>query len=335
MKLSVLEQCIALEGRPHEGSIQEALELAPICEELGYHRFWLAEHHNHDTIVGTAPEVLMAAIATRTERIRLGSAGVMLPHYSPLKVAEQFRVLEAIAPGRIDLGLGRAPGSDGKTAYALNPNAPLSAEHFPASVRDLIAWVHDEPLLDGHPFADIHAHPRTTTAPVVWMLGSSNFGAELAAYLGMPYCFAYFITDGRGTEEALTLYREKYQPSNRHPEPEANICVWAMATDTEEEAQFQFQSRILWRARRDRGIFQALEAPDKAPNDPLYQSEVDRLQKFRDRALIGTADKVGARLREIADNLGIDELVILTWTHDPNVRRRSYELLAEEFQLKA
>ena len=333
MKLSVLEQCIAIAGRPHEGSIQEAVTLGPICEELGYHRFWLAEHHNHGTIVGTAPEILMAAIAMRTTRIRLGSAGIMLPHYSPLKVAEQFRVLEALAPGRIDLGLGRAPGSDGKTAYALNPNAPLSAEHFPSSVRDLIAWLHDEPLIDGHPFADIRAHPATTTAPEVWMLGSSNFGAELAAYLGIPYCFAYFITDGRGTEEALDLYRQNYRPSVRHPEPQANVCVWALAADTDEEARHLFQSRILWRARRDRGIFQGLEAPDTAAADPLFISEQDRLQSFCDRALVGTPDHVGARLREIADKLKIDELVMLTWTHDPQARRRSYELFSQEFNL--
>lgn len=333
MKLSVLEQCIAIAGRPHEGSIQEAINLAPICEDLGYHRFWLAEHHNHGTIVGTAPEVLMAAIAMRTKRIRLGSAGIMLPHYSPLKVAEQFRVLEALAPGRIDLGLGRAPGSDGKTAYAMNPNSPLDAENFPANVRDLIAWLHDEPLIDGHPFADIHAHPATTTAPEVWMLGSSNFGAELAAYLGIPYCFAYFITDGRGTEEALDIYRSNYRPSARHPEPEANICVWTLTADTEEEARRIFQSRILWRARRDQGIFQGLESPEDAAADPLYHSELGRLQKFCDRALIGTPDKVSPRLREIAENLGIDELVLLTWTHDTKARRRSYELFAKEFDL--
>ncbi|MEL0106396.1 MAG: LLM class flavin-dependent oxidoreductase [Rhodospirillales bacterium] len=333
MKLSVLEQCIAIAGRPHEDSIRQAIDLAPICEGLGYHRFWLAEHHNHGTIVGTAPEILMAAVAMRTERIRIGSAGIMLPHYAPLKVAEQFRVLEALAPGRIDLGLGRAPGSDGKTAYALNPNAPLDAEHFPANVRDLIAWVHGEPLIDGHPYADIRAHPQTTTAPEVWMLGSSNFGAELAAYLGMPYCFAYFITDGRGTEEALKVYRDNYRPSERHPEPEVNICVWALAADTEEEARHLFQSRILWRARRDRGIFQGLEAPDDAAADPLYQSELGRLQKFCDRALVGTPDHVAGRLREIAESLGIDELVILTWTHDPKARRQSYKLLAKEFEL--
>ena len=152
-RLSVLDQSIAVAGRPQDQSIRNTVALAKHCEALGYERFWVSEHHNHPTIVGTAPEIVMAAIAATTERIRIGSAGIMLPHYSPFKVAEVFRVLDALAPGRIDMGLGRAPGSDGRTAFALNPAANERPEHFPADVRDLIAWVHNEPLVDRHPFA--------------------------------------------------------------------------------------------------------------------------------------------------------------------------------------
>src|SRR5215510_11192504 len=158
--MSVLDQSVALSDRPHSESIANTLALAQHCEALGYRRFWLSEHHNHGSIVGTAPEILIAAIAATTERIRIGSAGVMLPHYSPLKVAEQFRVLEAIAPGRIDLGLGRAPGSDGRTAFALNPLANERPAHFPADVRDLIAWVRGAQLAEGHPFGSVHAYPQ-------------------------------------------------------------------------------------------------------------------------------------------------------------------------------
>src|SRR4029453_4973900 len=159
MKLSVLDQSTAVQGRTQDVAIRETLELARHCDALGYHRYWLSEHHNARNIVGTAPEILMAAAAPPTTHIRIGSAGVMLPHYSALHVAEQFRVLEAIAPGRIDLGLGRAPGSDMRTAYALNPRADTAADQFPAQIRDLRSWLSGEPLAAGHPLRDVRAHP--------------------------------------------------------------------------------------------------------------------------------------------------------------------------------
>src|SRR4051794_32968664 len=170
LSLSVLDQSTIVTGRLPGASIRESIRLAQFCESLGYARYWCAEHHNSDSQAGTAPEILIAAIAATTIRIRVGSAGVMLPHYSALKVAEQFRVLDAIAPGRIDLGLGRAPGSDGRTAYALNPRADTAADHFPADVRDLLAWLAGEKLLEGHPFRDIRAQPAGPTSPEVWIL---------------------------------------------------------------------------------------------------------------------------------------------------------------------
>ena len=170
MRLSVLDQSIAVAGRPQDLSIRNTVALAQHCEALGYERFWVSEHHNHPTIVGTAPEIVIAAIAATTKSIRIGSAGIMLPHYSAFKVAEVFRVLDALAPGRIDLGLGRAPGSDGRTAFALHPMANERPEHFPSDVRDLIAWLHDEPMVQGHPFAAVKAYPHTDTAPEVWIL---------------------------------------------------------------------------------------------------------------------------------------------------------------------
>ena len=225
MRLSVLDQSIAVAGRPHDQSIRNTVALAQHCEALGYERFWVSEHHNHPTIVGTAPEIVIAAIAATTERIRIGSAGIMLPHYAPFKVAEVFRVLDALAPGRIDLGLGRAPGSDGRTAFALNPAANERPEHFPADVRDLIAWVHNEPLVDRHPFAAVQAYPQGPTAPEVWILGSSDYGAQVAALFGLPYCYAWFFSDGAGGERAIDLYKKSYRPSARHPEPHSALCV--------------------------------------------------------------------------------------------------------------
>ena len=337
MRLSVLDQSVAIAGRPQADSIRETLALAEACEQFGYHRFWVSEHHNLPSIVGTAPEVLMAAIAARTQRIRIGSAGVMLPHYASLKVAEQFRVLDALAPGRIDLGVGRAPGSDGHTAQALNPFGSSRTADFPAQVRDLQAWVTGEPLPEGHPFGRVLALPATNTPhvlpPDVWMLGSSDYGAQVAAFFGLPYSFAAFITDGAGTEQALATYRQLFKPSARYSEPYANLCVWALTADTEEEAQRLFTSRARWRIARDRGVFGPLAAPDAEPPFAFSEADEARVEALRKTAYVGTPAQVGARLRELATRLGIAELVILTWSHDPAARRRSYELLAAEFAL--
>ena len=331
-RLSVLDQSTAAEGRSPHLAIGETLALARHCDALGYHRYWVSEHHNSDSIVGTAPEVLMAAIAATTSRIRVGSAGVMLPHYSALKVAEQFRVLEGIAPGRIDLGVGRAPGSDRLTAFALNPNAN-AAEDFPRQVHDLRGWVCGEPLDDGHPFAAIRAHPRGPTCPEIWILGSSDYGAQLAAHFGLPYAFAYFFTDGRGADEALDLYRRNYRPSARYPQPQATVCVWALAADTDVEARHLLKTREFWRVGFERGIRKPLVTPEFA--DAYRYSEAERatVEALRRKAIVGTGEAVAAQLRAIAERLALDELVVVTWTYDAAARERSYTLLARAFGL--
>ncbi len=335
VRLSVLDQSTIVSGRSPDASIRESIALAKHCENLGYARYWLAEHHNSAAIAGTAPEVLIAAIAATTERIRVGSAGVMLPHYAAFKVAEQFRVLEAIAPGRIDLGLGRAPGSDMRTAYALNPNADTAADRFPAQIRDLLAWLAGEKLAEGHPYRDVIAHPRGPSVPEVWILGSSDYGAQVAAFFGLPYCFAHFITDGRGTEQALAIYRQNYRPSPRHPVPYAALCVWALAADTMAEAERQFASRALWRLGRDRGIYAPLPSPEEAAAYPYTDADQARIAEVRSRAILGTPDEVGSQLRALADSTEVEEVAILTTVHDPEARRRSYRLLAAEFRLDA
>lgn len=333
LRLSVLDQSTIVTGRAPATSIRESLALARHCEALGYHRYWCAEHHNSDSIAGTAPEVLLAAIGATTTRIRIGSAGIMLPHYSSLKVAEQFRVLEAIAPGRVDMGLGRAPGSDGRTAYALNPNADTAADHFPAQVRDLLAWVAGEKLVEGHPYRDIVAQPQGETLPETWILGSSDYGAQVAAYFGLPYCFASFITDGRGAEQALNVYRQTYRPSVRHPEPHPAVCVWALAAETEDEAKYLFRSREVARLLRDKGVFAPLISPEEAVAMTYSDGDMLRVEKTRARTLHGTAQQVGDGLRQMAETLGVTEIAVLTTVHDPAKRRRSYTLLAEEFGL--
>lgn len=331
LRLSVLDQSTVVSGRSPHVSIRESIRLAQHCEALGYDRYWCAEHHNSPSQAGTAPEILIAAIAATTSRIRIGSAGVMLPHYASLKVAEQFRVLDAIAPGRIDLGLGRAPGSDGRTAYALNPQAETAAEHFPAQVRDILAWIAGEKLVEAHPFRDIMAQPQGPTTPDVWILGSSDYGAQVAAYFGLPFCFAHFITDGRGVDQAFAQYRQTYRPSVAHPEPYAALCVWGMAAETPEQAAWLFKSRETSRLWRDRGIVAALPSPDEAAALTFSAGEQERLERIRSRALFGTPDVVGAKLRALAEEHQIGEIAILTTMHDPEARRRSYTLLAREF----
>lgn len=331
IKLSVLDQSVAVSGRTEGASIRETLALARHCEGLGYHRFWVSEHHSHPSIVGSAPEVLMAAIAATTRSIRVGSAGVMLPHYATLKVAEQFRVLEALAPGRIDLGVGRAPGSDMRTARLLSSDPRQSAENFPIQVRELQAWLAGVDLPEGHPGHGVTANPTGPTTPTLWMLGSSDYGAQLAAHYGLPYAFAYFITDGQGADQALDLYRRLYRPSQQHPTPQAVLCVWALAGETEKDAWFHFSGRERWKIDRNRGALGPLPSPEEVAERPYTIGEQAEVDKLRRNALVGRGPQVADKLRALAAEHQVDELVVITWAHDPAARRRSYELLAREF----
>ena len=321
-------------GRSPAEAIRETLALGPLLEDLGYGRLWLSEHHSSGSVAGSAPEVLLAALAATTSKIRLGSAGIMLPHYSALKIAEQFRVLEALAPGRIDLGVGRAPGSDRRTSYALNPNPDEAVNAFPSQLRDLMAWVAGEPLVENHPFRGVEAQPMGPGAPAIWMLGSSSYGAQVAAFFGLPYCYAYFFTEGQGAMEALDLYRENYRPSAANPRPYSTIAVSALAAETQAEALRLFTSREAWRAEFERGRFVPLPTPDEAAAYPFTEAERQRQARIRERAAIGTPDLVAVRLREIATAHGADEVVIVTAAHDPQARRRSFRLIADELITK-
>lgn len=329
LKLSILDQSIAAAGRPHGEAIRNTLALARATEAMGYARFWVSEHHNNATIVGTAPEILIAAIAATTTHIRVGSAGVMLPHYSAYKVSEQFRVLDAIAPGRIDLGLGRAPGSDGRTAFALNPLANERPAQFPSDIIDMQAWLTGAPLRSGHPFASLRAYPAGVTTPEIWILGSSDYGARLAAHLGLPYAFAWFFGDPATGVAAMRLYRETYQPSELYPEPHAALCVWALACDSEEEARHHFLSRARFRLLRDRGQFLPLEAPDVAAGYDYTDAERARMDEYYRSAFAGTGKDVAQRIAELAVQTGAQEMAIVTWTYDEAVRTNSYRLIAE------
>jgi luciferase family oxidoreductase group 1 len=212
-----------------------------------------------------------------------------------------------------------------RTAQALNPHAYGSAEHFPEQVRDLQAWT------SGVRHRGITAHPRGEHAPEVWILGSSDYGAQMAAQFGLPYAFAYFFTDGQGAEQALDLYYRLYQPSERHPKPYATVCVWALAADTEEAALHVALSRERWRVDRNRGLLGPLQAPDQIAERGFTPDEMAAIEPMRRKAFVGTAPQVADKLRALASDFGLEELVINTWAHDPAVRRHSYALLARQF----
>lgn len=327
--LSILDQSSIAEGRSAAEAIRETIALAEAAEAMGYARYWLAEHHNSGAHAGTAPEIVMAAIGARTRRIRIGSAGIMLPHYAALKVAEVARALEAIAPGRIDLGLGRAPGSDGMTALALNPLAREEADHFPQKLADLLGFLGDG-LAANHPFARIVANPDGPTRPEVWILGSSSYGAQVAAHFGLPYAFAQFITDA-GAAEAIGLYRGRFRPSPWLAEPRAAVAVFALAARTEAEARRHAASRLLWRVWRNRGVYAPLPSAERATAEitALPAAERAMLERLGEDAFVGTGPAVQARLATFAKACGADEVAVLTPCHDPSARHASYAALAE------
>ncbi len=329
MKLSILDQSVSVKGKSQDQTINDTLKLSLLAEKFGYYRFWVSEHHNHPTIIGTAPEVLMAAIATKTKKIRIGSAGIMLPHYSAFKVAEQFRVLNALAPNRIDLGLGRAPGSDGRTALALNPNNREYSEHFPSHVRDLISWVKNDKLVEGHPFGRLNAQPISNSSPEVWMLGTSNYGAQLAAYLGIPYCYAYFITEGQGIEESIKNYKENFKPSKFLNKPKVNVCLWALASDDDEKAEYLFASRAYWKIARNYGELDTLKSPKDALSKLNENNWMSEFKNMISSSIVGSSETVKNKINFIKDNNDFDELTILTWCHDENERINSYKIFSE------
>ncbi len=331
IKLSVLDQSVGVVGRAQDQIIRQTVELAQSCESMGYHRFWVSEHHSHPGILGTAPEILMAAIAMKTTRIRIGSAGVMLPHYAALKVAEQFRVLDALAPGRIDIGLGRAPGSDRKTAQLLNPNQ-FASDQFPQQILELKAWLSGTPLPVGHPGHGVFAYPQSETCPQIWVLGSSDYGAQLAAHFGLPYAFAHFITDGQGVDQAMALYHNGFQSSEPLVKPKATLCVWALVAETRQEALKQFSSRARFKMDRNYGVISPLMTAQVAQAS-FKPEEMGALKQLEQKAIVGDAKEVGDQLRTLAERFDLDEIVVITWAHDPLVQQASYALLAEEMGL--
>jgi luciferase family oxidoreductase group 1 len=329
--LGVLDQSPIPEGGSPAGAVAATLELAVLAEKLGYSRYWVAEHHNAPGFAGTVPEILIARIAALTARIRVGSAGVMLSHYAPLKVAETFRMLETLYPGRIDLGIGRAPGSDPRTAYALEPGGPYDIAGFPDKISDLLGFLAND-MPEGHPFRQILVQPAGPAMPELWVLGSSDQSAAYAARFGLPFAFAHFIS-GQGGDEACEMYTRHYRPSPAYPEPRAALAVFAICAETEAGAVRLAASRELWRLRVERGELGPIPTPEEALAYPYTDIERARIARTRARQVVGDPGQVKAKIEKLAAAHGAAEVSVVTITHDPAARRRSYELLAAEFGL--
>lgn len=339
MQLSVLDQSpIRKSGKPAE-ALAETIALAQAAERLGYHRYWVAEHHNSNSFAGSAPEILIARLAAETRHIRLGSGGVMLMHYSPLKVAEQFRLLETLAPGRIDLGIGRAPGADERTSRALQAGPQAwGIDAFPSQVH-LLSQLLDaasggEELPPEHPYHGIHAMPRGNSRPQLWLLGSGLHSAVYAAEFGLPFAHAHFISP-EGSQEAVAAYRARFKPSAWCPAPRLAMAVSALAADSEEEAERLAASRKLWAVRLYSGRPVPFPPPEEALRYSYDERERGLLKSLEGRSATGTAEQVKAQLTTLAQTHGADELVIVTITYDFAPRLRSYELLASAFGCSA
>jgi luciferase family oxidoreductase group 1 len=331
MRLSILDQSPIPAGSDGRDALANTLDLARLADELGYHRYWVAEHHGGPMLAGPSPEVLIGPIASATQRIRVGSGGVMLPHYSPFKVAESFSLLAGLYPGRIDLGIGRAAGTDPLTTYALQRDRRQAApDDFPEQLAELLAHL-EGALPADHPFARLGASlPGRPEAPEPWLLGSSPQSAIWAAQLGLPYAFADFIN--RDGAAIATDYQRRFDPGVRLAAPRTAVAAWALAAESEEEAWRLTASSRMAMAMLRRGRLIAVPPVEQALR--FLESEGESVAGSR-RISAGTPEQVRAQLETLAHQYGADELIVVTITHDHGARRRSYELLADAFGLGA
>jgi luciferase family oxidoreductase group 1 len=328
VRLSVLDQSPVPEGSTGADALLNTLDLARLTDGLGYHRYWLAEHHGGPSLAGPSPEALIGPVAAATSRIRVGSGGVMLPHYSPFKVAETFSVLAGLFPGRIDLGIGRAAGTDPMTTFALQRDRRTAMpDDFPQQLAELLAH-YDGSFPPDHPFARLgRTLPGGAEQPALWLLGSSPQSAIWAAQLGLPYAFADFINpNGSGTAER---YREDFEPSERLGTPRVAVAVWAICAETDEEAQrLASSSRMTFTLLRQ-GRLIPVPPPEKALRFLATQEENPSSPAPGRRGVIGSPETVRAGLEEVASRYGAEEVIVVTITWDHAARRRSYELIAE------
>ena len=333
IKLSVLDQTPIRKGSNASESLQETIALAKLADKLGYTRYWLSEHHNSHTLATGSPEVMIARLGAETKQIRLGSGGMMMPNHSTLRVAENFRVLEALYPNRIDLGMGRAPGGDRLTAYLLNTSNTFDPQHYVQQLRDLKQLLNDEPL-EGISEVKVNAIPMITTAPNLWILTSSGESAAIAAHFGMALSFAQFINPVGGAE-AIKLYKEKFLPSTELSNPQTSVGIFGFCSDDEEKvkrAQALMDYRLL---SFERGQSNTLFSYEDIKDEDYDAQEWQRVLHNRKRMAVGTPTIMKEKLEQICKEFGTDEIIMSTFTETKEDRFDSYRLLALTFGLKA
>ncbi len=342
--LSVLDQTPVISGHRVADAVAATVELAVMADELGFTRFWCAEHHGLHAVANPVPEVLLARIGAATRRIRIGSGGVMLPYYSPFKLAEQFLMLEALYPNRIDLGVGRAPGGDLRTAQAVAAGSYNRGEFFPQQARELAMLLDSRTrapgiadLPDDHPARGVLLQPAVDTRPQLWMLGSSDFGGALAAQLGYRFAFAHFINPQVGA--AVTrAYRERFEPRVDEPRPYSAIAVFAICADTDAESAALSRAIDLRRLQMALGLNTTIptieEAREVFESGRLGDREREVIERERPRSIVGPPEVVAERLLALQEQFGADEIVVLSVAASYAARLRSYELLASAFELQ-
>lgn len=331
IRLSVLDQSPVRKGLTAEEAVKETVELAKYTDALGYTRFWVSEHHNTGALAGSTPEVLMAHLAGQTKNIRIGSGGVMMPNHSALKVAENFRMLEALFPGRIDLGMGRAPGTDRHTAALLNPSNQFREQDFVEQLYDLNNFFHDrgDP---GTPMAKIRAIPQVQTVPAMWLLSSSGQSGIFAAHFGMGFSFAHFINPNGGPQ-AVAAYRERFQPSEEQQEQQANMAIFVFCSENEEKIE-RHRALMDYRFNQfEKGAGIIPIGYDDIKHVTYSAGEQERIWYNRKRVVAGTPDQVKIRLTQLAEEYEVDEIIAVTITEHFEDRLQSYKLLAEMFNL--
>lgn len=332
-RLSILDQSPIPHGGTAAQALANTIQLARFTERLGYTRFWVSEHHNTASLAGSAPEVLLARLGAETSHIRLGSGGVMLPHYSALKVAENFRLLETLYPGRIDLGIGRAPGGDRLTASILNPANRFDENDFIEQLMDLDRYLTDAAAPDASP-TTVRAAPLAPTVPERWLLSSSGQSGLFAAYLGWSFSFAHFINPVGGPQ-MMQLYRERFRPSGLLTTPQGNVAIFVHCADTAAKAQELEDTMVLQTMRLERGERVGFPPYEEIRAYRYSPAEQERAAYQRQRMVSGTPEQVKAKLEALAAAYGVEEIVVVTITYDFADRMRSYELLAEAFELPA
>jgi len=316
-------------GSTAGAAIRESVELARLAERLGYLRYWFAEHHSMGSIASSAPEILIEHVASATSRIHVGSGGIMLPNHAALRIAEVFHTLEALHPGRIDLGIGRAPGSDQATSRALRP---FDAEQFPGQVQEMLA-LSRQAFPPEHPFASVRVVPADVRLPPIWVLASSGATAAFAGSMGLGYGFArHFSTNPPGP--AIRAYREAFRPSTEFPRPHVILGVSAICAPTEEEADYIATSTDLGWVRLHRREFSPVPSPEEASRYPYTAQDRVIVEMNRLRHFVGTPDKVANIIRRVAEDTQADEIMVTTMIYGEDDRRRSYELLAAEWGMQ-